>query len=77
MKYRVHTYQTIRIAYEVEAESALAAKLLIEDNGWGMDPVEVHLDDPEWTDDFIVDPILPNGDVDYPNVVNFVKEESR
>ncbi|MBK7804347.1 MAG: hypothetical protein IPJ55_17130 [Chloracidobacterium sp.] len=77
MNPRVHTYQTIRIAYEVEAESALAAKLLIEDNGWDMEPVEVHLDETEWTDDFIVDPILPNGDVDYPNVVCFMKEESR
>lgn len=52
----------------------MAAKQDVEENGWQMFPVEVCLDYPKWTDDFIVAPILPNGDVDYPNVVNFVEE---
>ena len=64
MKFRVHTFQTIRVTYEVEAESADAAKQEVDENGWQYDPKETILDCAEWTADFIVDPILPNGEVD-------------
>ena len=74
MKYRVHTYQTIRVSYEVEADSADAAKELVEDEGFEMTPVYVGSTEEgaEWTNDYIVDPLFPDGSVDYENVKNYI-----
>jgi hypothetical protein len=75
MKYRVHTYQTIRVTYEVEADSAEAAYHQTMENGYEMSPDEVNMDNPEWADEMVVDPLLENGKVDYDNVVNFSGQE--
>lgn len=70
-KYRVHTYQTFRVTYEINATSADEAKNMIFEDGWAMHPVATDYENPDWTDDCIVDPILPNGEIDYPNVKNW------
>lgn len=75
MKFRVHTFQTIRVVYEVEAASADDAYKLVHADGWNMDHVERSFEDPEWADGMIVDPLLPNGDIDYDNVVNYAGDE--
>ena len=74
-RYRVHTYQTVRVTYEIEAESAHAAKNIIFEDGWAMHPEEVDWENPEWTDDCIVDPLLPDGEIDYDNVHNWINGE--
>jgi hypothetical protein len=75
MKYRVHTYQVVRVTYEVEADSADEAKDYVDKEGYNLEPYSTHYDDPEWTEDFIVDPILPNGEIDYDNVKNYYQEK--
>ena len=67
-KFRVHSFQTVRFTYEVVAESAVAACEDVTRNGWKMMPVNIDLEEPEWTEDFIVDPLLPDGEIDYDNV---------
>ena len=71
MKFRVHTWQEIRFSYEVEADSAEEAHKMVSERGYAMSPCEVNYDDPAWSDFMIVDPILPNGEVDYENVQDF------
>jgi hypothetical protein len=76
MKFRVHTYQEVRVSYEVEAESAEAAQKLVSDDGWNMEPVGAP--GPlggDWSPFYIVDPLLPDGSVDYDNVVHINEEE--
>lgn len=71
MKFRVHTYQTNRVSYEVEADSPEAAMASVWEDGWKMTPVSTATDDgAEWQRDMVIDPILPNGEVDYDNVKN-------
>ena len=66
MKFRVHVFREYRETYEVEAENADAALNLIDENS---------LDDPTPTElldslsHACVDPILPDGSVDYDNSV--------
>ena len=73
MKYRVHTYQVVCVSYEVEADSAEQAKDKVEQDCWNMIPVYIGdpLEEIDLTGEFIVDPILDNGEVDYDNVQFF------
>lgn len=67
-KFRVHTYQVIRVPYEVEAESQeQAAKLVHADGGQKLEPSSPAEPSEEWMPDSVVDPLLPNGAVDYEN----------
>lgn len=74
-KFRVHTFQVMRVPYEVEAASQEeAAKAVYDraDNETGEEPPIYRCADAEdageWQPDMIVDPILPDGTVDYDNV---------
>lgn len=68
MKYRVHTYQVQRVPYEVEAESQKqAAELVHADGGKKLTPCSEPENAEEWQPDSVVDPLLPNGEVDYEN----------
>ena len=66
MKFKVHLFREYRETFEVEADSADAALNLIDENS---------LDCPAQTEllDYLyhacVDPILPDGTVDYDNSV--------
>ena len=73
MKYRVHTYTVVRVSYEIAADSAEQAKDKVEQDCWKMHPVYIGdpLVDNDLTGEFIVDPILDNGEVDYDNVQFF------
>lgn len=72
MKFRVHSFQVVRVTYEVEANSTIEAKGMVDKDGCNMEAVEVGpVPSEEWTEDLIVDPLLPNGEVDYDNVTNF------
>lgn len=74
-KYRVHTYQVVRVDYEVEAGTPEQAAQMVYDRG-DNESLEVapiyRCSDPEdaeeWQPDMVVDPILPDGSVDYANV---------
>lgn len=76
MKFIVHTYQVIRVSYEVEAETNQDACKLVNRNYKNMTPCFVgSLDeDGVCTGDFVVDPILPSGEVDYDNI-SYRREE--
>lgn len=72
MKFRVHSFQVVRVTYEVEANSTIEAKGMVYHDEGTMTPIEVgDIPSEDWTENFIVDPILPNGEVDYDNVTNF------
>jgi len=74
MKYRVHTFQVYRLTYEVEADSADDAKRMVDETGWDMQPVEC-VSTEEWLPDMIVDPISPDGSVDYESVTYYPQGE--
>lgn len=68
MKFRVHTFQVQRVPYEVDAESQKqAAELVHADGGVKLIPCSEPESAEEWQSDSIVDPLLPNGEVDYEN----------
>lgn len=67
-KFRVHTYQVVCVPYEVEAESPeQAARLVHDDGGEKYDPSGESDNIGLWQPDSSVDPLLPNGEVDYEN----------
>lgn len=72
MKYRVHSFQVVRVSYEVEANSTIEAKGMVDAGGDWMLPIVIgDIPSEEWTKTYIVDPLLPNGEVDYDNVTHF------
>jgi hypothetical protein len=71
-KFRVHAYLVVRVTYECQAEDADAAKHKIDTEGYNMTPKFIgDIADAEWTNDYVVDPLLPNGEVDFDNVKNY------
>lgn len=72
MIYRVVTFQVVRVAYEVGAESQVEAMSIVKAHGSTLEPTEVGaLPTKEWTEDIFVEPILPNGVTDFENVTCF------
>lgn len=67
MKFKVHLFREYREAYEVEAENADAAIKYVDKNIRGLDPVQSEMQD--YLPYCLVDPILPDGTVDYDNSV--------
>jgi hypothetical protein len=65
-KFRIHAFHKVRQVFVVEAESIDLAISMIDDVLYTQDPVEQ-----EYTNEFdtvcCVDPMLPDGEVDYAN----------
>lgn len=73
-KYRVHVFETIRRAYEVEADSSQAACHYVANHWANMTPVLSECTG-ELTDDVLVDPLLQSGEVDFDNAKWFELSE--
>lgn len=67
-KYRVHIFEEVRRAFEVEADSPHEAMERVRDNWPAMSATQVE-DTGEITDFIVIDPLLPDGEVDYENVI--------
>ena len=65
MKFRVHVFREFREAYEVEAEDAEAAVKLVDANLSDLTPVHTEMQD--YLPHTLIDPLLPDGTVDYDN----------
>ena len=66
MKFRIHAFESIRRTYEIEAESFDDAVSKIDETIETKDYIESELTG-EFQDPVLIDPILPNGEVDYEN----------
>lgn len=65
MKFKVHLFREYRETYEVEADSADAALNLVDENP----PAPIQTEMLEYLSHALIDPILPDGTVDYGNSV--------
>ena len=65
MKFKVHLFREYRETYEVEAENADAALNLVDENP----PAPIQTEMLEYLSHALIDPILPDGTVDYGNSV--------
>ena len=65
MKFKVHLFREYRETYEVEADSADAALNLVDENP----PAPIQTEMLDYLSHALIDPILPDGTVDYANRV--------
>ena len=65
MKFKVHLFRKYRETYEVEADSADAALNLVDENP----PAPIQTEMLDYLSHALIDPILPDGTVDYANSV--------
>jgi len=65
MKFKVHLFRKYRETYEVEADSADAALNLVDENP----PAPIQTEMLDYLSHALIDPILPDGTVDYDNSV--------
>lgn len=65
MKFKVHLFREYRETYEVEADSADAALNLVDENP----PAPIQTEMLDYLSHALIDPILPDGSVDYDNSV--------
>lgn len=65
MKFKVHLFREYRETYEVEADSADAALNLVDENH----PAPIQTEMLDYLSHALIDPILPDGTVDYDNSV--------
>ena len=65
MKFKVHLFREYRETYEVEADSADAALNLVDENP----PAPIQTEMLDYLSHALIDPILPDGTVDYANSV--------
>ena len=65
MKFKVHMFSKYRETYEVEADSADAALNLVDENP----PAPIQTEMLDYLSHALIDPILPDGTVDYDNSV--------
>lgn len=65
MKFKVHLFREYRETYEVEAENADAALNLVDEDP----PAPIQTEMLDYLSHALVDPILPDGTVDYDNSV--------
>lgn len=63
MKFKVHLFREYRETYEVEADSCELALAIADKNIQELTPVSSEMQD--YLPYALVDPILPNGEVDY------------
>ena len=63
MKFRSHIFREFREAYEVEAEDAEAAVKHVDANLSDLTPVHTEMQD--YLPHTLIDPLLPDGTVDY------------
>ena len=65
MKFKVHLFREVRHTFEVDADSADEALNYVDENIYNLTPVsEEELD---YLPQSCIDPILPDGSVDYDN----------
>ena len=76
MKFRIHAFESVRRTYEVSAESIEAAYSMLDDLIDSDTPVDSEATG-EYHDDVLIDPILPNGEVDFDNARWFLAENER
>ena len=65
MKFKVHLFREYRETYEVEAENADAALNLVDEDP----PAPIQTEMLDYLSHALIDPILPDGTVDYDNSV--------
>jgi len=67
-KFYVHLFRELREKYEIEAESMDEAEKMVDRPSWWInkpDPIETELQD--YLPQILIDPVLPDGTVDYEN----------
>ena len=74
MKFRLHVFEKVRHAFVVEADSAEQAYDMVEDCIFDEEPESSEFTG-EYDVDVCVDPLLPNGEVDFDNYEWFPKEK--
>ena len=65
MKFKVHLFREYRETYEVEADNADAALNLVDEDP----PAPIQTEMLDYLSHALIDPILPDGTVDYDNSV--------
>jgi hypothetical protein len=65
MKFKVHLFREYRETYEVEADNAEAALNLVDEDP----PAPIQTEMLDYLSHACIDPILPDGTVDYDNSV--------
>ena len=65
MKFRIHIFREFREVYEVEAEDAKTAVKIVDANLADLTPVHTEMQD--YLPHTLIDPLLPDGSVDYDN----------
>lgn len=76
MKFRIHAFESVRRTYEVNAESIEAAYAMLDDLIDSDTPVDSEATG-EYLGDALIDPILPNGKVDFDNARWFLAENEK
>jgi len=74
MKYHLHAFEEMRRTFEVEANSIEEAAAMLDAAIGNQDPIASELTGC-FTTHFCVDPILPNGEVDYDNYKWFPEDQ--
>jgi len=74
MKYHLHAFEEVRRTFEVEANSIEEAAAMLDAAIQNQDPIASELTG-DFDVDFCVDPILPDGEVDYDNSKWFPEEQ--
>lgn len=68
MKFRIHMFEEIRRTYEVEADDIAHAARLADGPEFDFDDFIESERTGNYSDTFLIDPLLPDGEVDYENV---------
>lgn len=66
MRFKIHAFESVRRTYEIEADSFEAAAAKVDETINTQDYIESEFTG-EFSDEVLIDPIFPNGDVDYEN----------
>lgn len=73
MKFRIHAFEEVRRTYEIEAESMEEARSKADEVIGLAEPVATEFTG-EFIEVFLIDPLLPNGEVDFDNAKWFGAE---
>lgn len=66
MKFRIHAFEEVRRVYEIEAESMEEARSKADEVIGLAEPIESEFTG-DFSREFLIDPILSNGGVDFDN----------
>jgi hypothetical protein len=66
MKFRIHAFEDVRRVYEIEAESMEEASAKVDEVIGLAEPIESEFTG-DFSREFLIDPILSNGGVDFDN----------